>query len=573
MRVNGLALAGCVLALGLGGCQSMAKAAAIGLIKTLDEKPYSYPIANAPLTPLDAPTTRLASDAPVAVDVVKAQAADGPAEPVRTDLHGQGDGSMKVDRVTVTGATKPIPHKAPDLSREQTASMVCRAARYGGPWLERAKVANQRTLAAYDARQAYEAGKGTLKAWTDAELKRQDAVNGVVGSGFLFGLFGGSVKKDGLPKPVSGSLVLEGVDLFTFIENGQSVMAVSGTVRNTGASESQVPPLTLQAIDQWDFILAGQSSLLPFATLGPGESKTFEVRFLNPPDTTDEVYAHFAPPFDYRARRDCAGLDPASITSAAAEPEPVDAPTGPTHTAAELNTLMQTYRREAEAAWDCRDGRNTPPPPNQKSGFNVSANGGGERRGISLSIGKPDMVARCKPYEGRLRWRDLFQMAEAADEAWGAAIALEAAEKRLAAGAGSAEEVRAAQLAEAGAADRLRTLAQAGLDRIGAVAPDVVVQVDASTFRHEKAEGRWLDISGHITNTGSVEHKVDAVMLAVVDRLGFPITSMSLDKGLTLKPGESVAFTDKINLSSDPVRRFRQTDAPNWQVRVGAIGK
>jgi hypothetical protein len=62
-------------------------------------------------------------------------------------------------------------------------------------------------------------------------------------------------------------------------------------------------------------------------------------------------------------------------------------------------------------------------------------------------------------------------------------------------------------------------------------------------------------------------------MLAIVDRLGFPITSISLDKGLRLKPGETVTFKDKIVLSNDSVRRFRQTDAPNWQVRVGAIGK
>jgi hypothetical protein len=559
----------------------MAKASLKAVVKTLDEDPYAFSIAHAPLTTLRAPTTRLsvgssALGEPVAASEVLAEpvAAQAPTvEPPRTDVHGQGDGSMKVERVTVTGSMKPIPHTAPNLSREQTASMVCRAARFGGRWLDRTKLAYRRTLDAYDMRQAYEAGAATLAQSNNAELKRQEAVNAAVGSGFFFGLVGGNVKKTGLPKPVSGSLVLENVDLFTFSENGKDVMAVSGVVRNTGVSESQVPPLTLQAIDQWDFVLAGQSSLLPFITLAPGTSKSFEVRFLNPPDTTDEVYVHFAPPFNFRARRDCEALDPSSIDAAMSDPEPSDQPTGPTHSPGELNALSLTYRREAEAAWECRDGRNTPLPSNLKSGLNIAASGGGERRGLSVSFGQPNMEEKCKPYEGRLRWRDLFQMAEAADEAWSAAVALESGEKRLAAGSGSAEEVRAAQRAEAEAAERLRSLAQAGLERIGAPAPEVVVELDTSTFAHEKAEGRWLDIAGRIINTGALERQVDALMLAIVDRLGFPITSISLDKGLRLKPGETVTFKDKIVLSNDSVRRFRQTDAPNWQVRVGAIGK
>ncbi len=52
------------------------------------------------------------------------------SSPERTDVQGQGDGSMKLDRVVVTGL-RPIPHRAPDYSPEQVAAMVCITARFG----------------------------------------------------------------------------------------------------------------------------------------------------------------------------------------------------------------------------------------------------------------------------------------------------------------------------------------------------------------------------------------------------------------------------------------------------------
>ena len=48
----------------------------------------------------------------------------------RTEVRGAGDGSMKLDRVVVTGS-KDIPHRAPDFSSEQAAAMLC-AAHKGG---------------------------------------------------------------------------------------------------------------------------------------------------------------------------------------------------------------------------------------------------------------------------------------------------------------------------------------------------------------------------------------------------------------------------------------------------------
>src|SRR5690349_16034189 len=278
----------------LSGCQSLTVMA----LKSLDRKPYSLPVAAQQLAPIPSATEQAA--APAAVDPSPvastqiAQAAEPlaiaeaapPPQPERTNVRGQGDGQMIDDRVVVT-ARKGVAHRVPNYSREQVAAMLC-SRRMGGSdgRIKAAQRAYDATLANYDIQSALIAGQRTAKEADEAERKRQDAVNGMSGNNFLFNMFGGRSKKADLPKPELDGLVLEDVDLYTFNENGQAVMAVSGMVRNTTDKRVEPPPVSLTAIDQWEFILAGQTSLLPFESLGPGESKPFELRLHNPPDTT-----------------------------------------------------------------------------------------------------------------------------------------------------------------------------------------------------------------------------------------------------------------------------------------------
>jgi hypothetical protein len=356
--------------------------------------------------------------------------------------------------------------------------------------------------------------------------------------------------------------VLENVDLFTFTENGQEVMAVSGVIHNTGATPVEVSPLTLQALDRWEFILAGQTSLLPFETVAPGESKPFEVRFLNPPETTAEVYAHFAPPFEYRARRDCDGFDPAIPDAAALQRLGPEAANAPIHTAAELNQLTRVYRDEAQAAWNCADGI----LDEHKGGLQFDTLGSGERREgftISLSFGKANPEATCAPAKKRLRWREAFELAEATDEFTC---------RRLAAGLATPAENGVAQSAQHATYAVFRDLGRKALARIGGSAPGVDVEIKRARFGHIKLEGFHVEFAGTLRNTRSEPREITALMLALVDRLEQPMISITLDEPVTLAPGESKDFTHQINLR-EPVRRKSAEATPIWQIRVGAIGK
>lgn len=559
-----------VLAVALGGCQSMA----VSALKALDDPAFSRPVAAAALRPVPP----VAETAAIVAPVIESAVAAKPAPSARTDIRGAGDGSMKVDRIVVTASVKAIPHKVADFSREQIASVVCQV-RTRGDAKEDAKVlaktrrAYEATVAAHDARDARDAGQISLSQANAIEKKRQDAVGPVMGSsgGFL-NLFNTRVKKDDLPAPSRGQVALESVDLFTFTENGLEVMAVSGVVRNTGATPAEVAPLTLQALDAWEFILAGQTSLLPFEELAPGESKAFEMRFLNPPDTTYEVYAHFAPPFEYRARRDCDGFDPdtASIDTLR-RAETVEPSTAPIHTAAELNQLTRVYRNEAQSAWNCRTGRSD---EERKGGVQFDTIGSGERREgftISLSLGEGNREAACAPAARRLRWREAFTLAEATDEAWGAMRAAEIARARFATGQATQADVDAADTAQAKTYALFRALGEKALARVGGSAPGVAVEITKAEFGHEKLQGRHVEFAGVMRNTGSEPREVTALMLALVDRLEQPMMSITVDEAATLAPGEAKAFTHRVHIE-EPVRTGKD-QSPVWQVRVGAMGR
>jgi hypothetical protein len=582
MRVQGT-VSVCLAVLLLGGCQSMTVMA----IKAFDQKPYSLPVSARELAEAGPAAPALASVEAVVV-------ADAVAPTARTDVAGLGDGAMTDTRVVVTGRKNDIPHRVPEFSREQAAAMVCAAHIRGNEGkIKAARRAYDATVAADEARIAFDADRITLKQWDAVELKRQDAVKGVVSGGML-GLAGSLAKKADLPKPEQNGVVLESVDLFTFNEAGKPVMAVSGVVRNTTDKRVSLAPLTLEAIDRWEFVLAGQTSLLPFETLEPGETRPFEVRFHNPPETTYEVYAHFAPPFEYRTRRDCDLSDPASATMTLAprSAEQAAAVTAPMHTAAELNQLVRVYRAEAESAWGlrmCSDPEELAKAKAKeeaksgtKSSMKVGADGSGERRsGGSISIGvsmKVDLDLMCAAWAKRAPWREMFAMAETADEAWGAMLA--AAEQRR---QGSAD-ADAAETASRGAYAAFREAGAKLLARGGPRAEGVSVAVTQSSFGYEpiskafdgKADissiGYYVDVTGEMRNTGATPKKISGLMLALVDRLEQPLLTYRIGETAELAPGEARPFKSRVFLP-DPVQRKSQKDTPPWQVRVGAIGQ
>ncbi len=503
-------------------------------------EPFVRSVSAAPLRPVGAPASPAAPEpaslpeaAPAAPEPSPLTAEAGPA---RTNIEGAGDGSMKIDRVVVT------PHKlarrAPDYSPEQTASMVCLAQRMDFA-VGAARRAHEATLAAAAVNARQDQGLATQKESSDAELKRQDAVRGFIMPVPVVGLFfDGARKKSDLPKPVHGDVVIENADLFIFTEHGKEVMAVSGVARNTGASRAELPPMTLVSLDAWEFQLAGQTSLLPFEALEPGEARAFEIRFHNPPSTTAEVYIHFAPPFAYRSRRDCDFFDPAVFDAAGALDAQTAAAPGPVHTSAELNILTQFYRREAAEAWRCREWT---------------------EKG-------------CGWARNALRWRDMFEMSEAIDAAW-------IAQRAAATGDSAAESARAQAFAAFAA------LGDAALSRAGATVPGIAVSLTRSVHGRDR-DGLYLDIAGNLTNTSDEPRAIDALMLAFMDRLDLPLSSMAIGFARTLQPGETAAFVERFPVAQgyDPERSLTiRRDPPHgalarvpppsipWEIRVGAM--
>jgi hypothetical protein len=411
-------------------------------------------------------------------------------------------------------------------------------------------------------------------------------------------MFGGRMKKGDLPKAEFEGLVLENVDLYTFNENGRPVMAVSGVVRNTTQERAELPPLTLAAIDQWQFILAGQTSLLSSEALEPGESKPFELRFHNPPDTTYEVYVHFAPPFEYRMRRECDLSSVMEAEAPSAAPRTADAAAAivaPVHTAPELNLLTRIYRNEAQSTWNLRECGMPPKETDGKDaksnrGLKMGADGGGERRGLSISLSmdrfKADGV--CAAWARRLPWRESFALGEVADEAWGALLAAEEMKRQRAAERVSQADVDAAEAASARAYENFRALGARTLARAGTSVPDIAVEIAASNFGYEQLSkifdgadisqvGFYVEVAGVVRNTGTAPRGIGALMLALVDRLEQPLLTFRLDESMQLAAGEAREFKHRVYLA-EPIRlaesiRREEGQTPAWQVRIGAVAR
>lgn len=441
------------------------------------------------------------------------------APDVRTEVKGAGDGSMKLDVVRITG-DRPVEHKIPDYSPEQTQMMVCTAQK-NGLNVANTRKAHEATLKAAEMLDKVGLKQATMADYNAAERARQDAVrNALFPVPFLNALLP-TFKKSDLPKPQSKGLVIEDTDMFTYRAAGREVMAVSGLVRNTTTERKLAPPLTMRLLDHWEFHLAGQTSLLPFEWLEPGEAKPFELQFINPPSTADEAYVHFAPPFSYRMPRACDDAEPAGD---APDQRPFD------YKPSELNALTQFIRREAELGWGCRT----------------------------------NATDRCGAARGRLSWRDQFVVADALDEAWETVRAANALRAGLGAGKATQAEVDAGERDRLASVTLIATLGKQALERAGAQAKDVKVALASSTYGRDK-QGLFVQVAGTVTNTGQGQADIAALMLALVDRYELPLTTAVIDWPQTLAPGASLPFAERIALGREPPTDIK------WQVRVGAM--
>jgi len=504
--------------------------------------------------------------------LVSAASAEGP--PGEGNAQVRGDASAEGDRVVVTGR-REASRRVPDYSPDETASLICLMQNIGFDD-GNARKAHAATLVARDMRVAMTAGRATQAEIETAERRREDAVQSALSPLPIVDIFFSQiVRKRDLPQPSYKGVALENITFVSVLENGREVTVVSGAARNTGKNRMEMPPLTLEALDGGDFVLSGQSSLLPFQYLEPGEARSFDIRLLNPPRNTSDVYVHFAPPFRYRWPRDCAFFDSARSTSdgllgelpasqsksvwqiiddqldaytLAKTPDLAEGAAANTYSATELNSLTRYFRREAAWAWDCREST------------------------------KPE----CAGADQRLQWRDMFAIAEAADEAWDAVQAFKAIEK-----AQSGEALTSLALADADKVRRnairaLSALGEVALRRAGSSVPDVVVEVTTSRMKLDSA-GLYLEVAGRIKNGASEARRVDALLIALINRFGLPLSSVTVDAKTLLPAGGGQDFLQRIPVrrggsqtalstkTTGVIGRAPPEDIP-WQIRVGAMG-
>ncbi len=509
---------------------------------------------------------------PMPDQLVSAVSAEGP--PAEGNAH-IGDHAFAVDRVVVTGR-REASRRVPDYSPDETASLICLMQKIGFDD-GNARKAHAATLVARDMRVAMTAGRATPAEIETAERRREDAVQSALSPLPIVDIFFSPiVRKRDLPQPSYKGVNLENITSVSVFENGREVTVVSGAARNTGKNRMEMPPLTLEALDRWDFVLSGQSSLLPFQYLEPGEARSFDIRLLNPPRNTSDVYVHFAPPFRYRWPRDCAFFDLARSTSdgllgelpasqsksvweiiddqldaytLAKAPELAEGAVANTYSATELNSLTRYFRREAAWAWDCRE----------------------------------SAKSECAGADQRLQWRDMFAIAEAADEAWDAVQAFNTIERAQSEKALSSQAVADADKVRRHAIRALSALGEVALRRAGSSVPDVVVEVTASRMKLDSA-GLYLEVAGRISNGASEARRVDALMIALVDRFGLPLSSVIVDAKTLLPAGAGHEFLQIIPVlrgGSQPalstktagvIGRAPPEDIP-WQIRVGAMGR
>jgi hypothetical protein len=96
--------------------------------------------------------------------------------------------------------------------------------------------------------------------------------------------------------------------------------------------------------------------------------------------------------------------------------------------------------------------------------------------------------------------------------------------------------------------------------------------------------GLYLEVAGRIENGASDARRVDALLIALVDRFGLPLSSVTVDAKTLLPAGGGQEFLQRIPVrrgGSQPalstktagvIGRAPPEDIP-WQIRVGAMGQ
>ncbi|HVY90739.1 MAG TPA: hypothetical protein VG942_17870, partial [Hyphomonadaceae bacterium] len=150
-------------------------------------------------------------------------------------------------------------------------------------------------------------------------------------------------------------------------------------------------------------------------------------------------------------------------------------------------------------------------------------------------------------------------------------------------------DIETADAARKTAIERFQQMGARALARAGGSAPDVKVDVTSSNYGRDQS-GLYVEIGGTVSNTSDKERKVDALMVAFVDRLELPLSSVAVPADMILAPGESRAFSQRLEAG---VTRGRNRAAPAtfaerrsfvaparlpprdipWQVRVGAMSR
>jgi multidrug efflux pump subunit AcrA (membrane-fusion protein) len=211
------------------------------------------------------------------------------------------------------------------------------------------------------------------------------------------------------------------------------------------------------------------------------------------------------------------------------------------------------------------------------------------KRGQRLAEWDPYTRPIMTEVDGIVAFEDLVEnqsMSEAIDEAWITMSAADETRARLAQDKASVAEAAAADAAKTAALQRFRDMGEAALARAGASAPDVAVRLNGSTFSRDK-KGAYLEIAGRVTNTGDTPRTVTALMLALVDRLDLPLSSLAIPVEILLAPGEGADFSRKLPVmqarrSDQALKEMEPTetvmgrvppDEIPWEVRVGAMGR
>lgn len=328
-----------------------------------------------------------------------------------------------VSGLVITSGERPAPitgSGAPMYSPEQTASFVC--SKQGDEQaVKLAEAAHRATVTARAVRRNPEATRSEMLR---VERSRQDAVRAMLGVGAAtqaqlvqMGVerFGGVED----PLTLRAGIKIEEVITRRMLENGRAVLLIGGKVKNTGVARAELVPLSTRVLDAGGFTLASQSSLLDKATLEPGETLTFVVRFRNPPHYISALRVGFSPQFQTRNSRSCDFFDPLTfnprdpdVARIRAAATPVSLPKvgqgAPVYTAQELAQVFPKLLGQSQRAFDAARAGACP----------------GDRYG----------------------WRLLFQQSELAYEAWVATVATDEIRRDASLGPVGPGELEAAEL-------------------------------------------------------------------------------------------------------------------------------